>query len=290
MPAKPLEQYERLVKAARSNLRAAEVAENILSTVEAGLDFLSSANQLDLESKVEGKSYFMFALDEPRKRSRPINAALFSFDLEAADESLSALLGGSLPEGATADEVDRALYTAVMAYCASADLLKSNDKKTPGTFFEILLGHTASNWFQSSPSRQITVPTLGKEITLPTDLNFDLGPAKSRIHMPVKLSTRERVVQVWAHQRVLDGMHGVGRFRGLLMACAETNKQGDASVVEVCLPNQWIAYQMYIAQMYRVYYLDPPEKYLTLGTEYPFINVSRMSNFFFEIDNLTGPT
>ena len=106
---------------------------------------------------------------------------------------------------------------------------------------------------------------------IPTDFVFDLGSGKNRVHLPIKLSTRERVVQVWAHQRALDGMHGTARFKGILVVMSETNKQKDISATEVCLPNQWMAYQMYIAQLFRIYYLDLPEKYVTLKDAYPFI-------------------
>ena len=94
------------------------------------------------------------------------------------------------------------------------------------------------------------------------------------------------MVQVWAHQRVLDGMHGVARFKGVLVAMAETNKQKDISVVEVCLPNQWMAYQMYIAQMFRVYYFDVPQVYLRLKEKYPFIQVKPFGEFYSEIDKI----
>jgi hypothetical protein len=106
---------------------------------------------------------------------------------------------------------------------------------------------------------------------IPTDFVFDLGSGKNRVHLPIKLSTRERVVQVWAHQRALDGMHGTARFKGILVVMSETNKQKDISATEVCLPNQWMAYQMYIAQLFRIYYLDLPEKYVALKDAYPFI-------------------
>lgn len=66
----------------------------------------------------------------------------------------------------------------------------------------------------------------------------------------------------------------------------ETNKQENASVVEVCLPNQWMAYQMYIAQMFRVYYLDLPVPYLALKDRYPFIQVKPFGDFFSELDKI----
>jgi hypothetical protein len=71
-----------------------------------------------------------------------------------------------------------------------------------------------------------------------------------------------------------------------LVCLTETNKQQNASVVEVCLPNQWIAYQMFIARLERVYYLDPPVKYTALRETYPHIQVWPFSHFFSEADTI----
>lgn len=137
-----------------------------------------------------------------------------------------------------------------------------------------------------NPQKSIQIPTLDIENTLPTDYIFHLGKGKNRIHLPIKTSTRERVVQVWAHQRILDGMHGTNRFKGVLVCLTETNKQQEQSVIEVCLPGQWAAYQMYIAQLHRVYYFDLPKKYEPLALEYPFIQVKPFAFFFSEIETL----
>jgi hypothetical protein len=125
--------------------------------------------------------------------------------------------------------------------------------------------------------------------TLPTDFIFDLGPGKIKVHMPVKISTRERVVQAWAHQRVLEGMLGAGRYKGVLVVLTETNKQKNKSVVEVCLPGQWKAYQMYIAPLFRVYYLDIPKKYEPLREKYPFIQIWPFAKFFSEYQAIQQP-
>lgn len=138
-----------------------------------------------------------------------------------------------------------------------------------------------------NPDKKIQVINLDKKTTLPTDFVFNLGTEKSRIHLPIKTSTRERVIQVWAHQRVIDGVYGVNKFRGILVCINETNKQSkDNSVIEVCLPGQWAIYQMYIARMYRVYYLDIPEKYALMSKSYPFIQVKEFADFFKEADDL----
>jgi hypothetical protein len=62
--------------------------------------------------------------------------------------------------------------------------------------------------------RRRRIETRGSEATLRTDFVFDLGPNRAKFHLPVKVSTRERVIQVWAHQRVLDGVYDTGRFLG----------------------------------------------------------------------------
>jgi hypothetical protein len=60
------------------------------------------------------------------------------------------------------------------------------------------------------------------------------------------------------------------------------------SVTEVCLPDQWSLYQMFISQLHRVYYMDPPAKYLPLAKTYPFIQVKHFAKFFDEADALAN--
>ncbi|MCC5847612.1 MAG: hypothetical protein JJU29_05900 [Verrucomicrobia bacterium] len=98
--------------------------------------------------------------------------------------------------------------------------------------------------------------------------------------MPVKTSTRERIIQVWAHQRVVDGAYGVGRFLGLPVIMAETKVDAKKKeVVEICLPRQWRLYQMFIAQLWGVCYLDLPMKYEALNHVYPLLNVHPVGDY-----------
>ena len=171
-----------------------------------------------------------------------------------------------------------------MAFCAAIDLLGIGNKKTPGTYFEILIGHLFAVAFGRNPRKRVEVLALeDQRSTLPTDYVFDLGPKQVKFHLPVKISTRERVIQVWAHQRILDGVYGEGRFRGILVALGET-KLGlkKREVVEICLPDQWAVYQRFIARLYRVYYLDLPAKYAALATAFPNIAVKTIGEFFAE--------
>jgi len=229
----------------------------------------------------------MARLKNGARSSRPINKALFDSKITRS-EIASVLNGGATTIGEA--RLDQLLYTIAMSYCLAVDLVSVGNKKSPGTFCEILVGHLAARRFKVNPARQIAIPSLDIENNLPTDFIFDLGPNKAKIHMPVKISTRERVVQAWAHQRVLEGMHGAGRFRGVLVILTETNKQKEKSVVEVCLPGQWAAYQMYIAPMHRVYYFDVPRRYEPLRDKYPHIQIWPFSRFFREYAQLQNPS
>ena len=140
-----------------------------------------------------------------------------------------------------------------------------------------------------NPTNQMNALELdGESIPLPTDFIFDLGPGKPKFHVPAKTSTRERVVEVWSQQRVLDGAFGVGRFLCLLTCIGETNFfKSDMSVALTCVPNQWINYQLFISQIKRAYYLDVPEKYAELNDRFPKIHVKTFGEFFHESNELT---
>jgi hypothetical protein len=277
-------------EAATAGLHALSVTAPLLTCVEKSLDLLSRVSRADLVSRVPGKEYFAFKSTLPKVRlSRGINKSLFRFDTDTVMETIEDLIDGVIPDDSF--ELHSALYTTAISFPAAIDVTKDGDKKSPGTFLEGLVGHLVGTKYDVRPTTTVTAPTLDLEVSLPTDLIFDLGPGKSRIHLPVKASTRERVIQVWAHQRVLDGMHGVNRFRGLLVVLAETNRQlRTNSITEVCLPGQWTAYQMYIAQMYRVYYFDVPEKYKLLRDTYPFLEVKSFADFFNEADEIARPS
>lgn len=270
-------------KKAAKDLKGDDMSNRLYAVIIASRGYLTTLSKVDLVSKIPNKEYYVFYDDGRKKYSRAVNKDLYMEDLDG-DTILKVL--NCETDGIDSATLTKIVYTCAMSYCCATDILKQSDQKTPGTFFEFLVGHLVARMLGVNPEQQITVPTLDLEITLPTDFVFDLGPGKNRVHLPVKTSTRERVVQVWAHQRVLDGMHGVARFKGVLVVMAETNKEEDFAVKEVCLPDQWMAYQMYIAQLFRVYYLDLPETYTSLKDRYPFIQVKPFGEFFGEVDKI----
>jgi len=62
-------------------------------------------------------------------------------------------------------------------------------------------------------------------------------------------------------------------------------------VVEICVPDQWLAYQALLAKMERIYYFDIPVRYRDLTSTYPHvISIKEITSLFSEAGDLLGPT
>jgi hypothetical protein len=281
-----LTKYEKL-RAKLGHAEGTEILAEIASDCFAYLD--TKASREDLKSVVGGKTYFAFKRDA--RISRAVNAGLFIDAEGEMSDLLNKLRANPGLDWLSAENCNRFLYTMAISFCAMCDVTSDNDQKTPGTFFEMFVGHLLSLTFGVKPRKQVEVLTVEDErSTLPTDFIFDLGPKQLKFHVPVKTSTRERVIQVWAHQRMLNGVYGEGRFKGILVALAETKlDRGKLEVVEICLPDQWAVYQRFVARMDRVYYLDLPAKYAALAKQFPYIPVKTLGEFFKEKDVLVKP-
>jgi len=287
MSSSPLDHYESLKEAVKQTEGhdSDDVSDALRSVCAASFSFLQGCRPVQLTSQVPDKSYFSFK-DRNNKHSRAVNPALFVEDFTLVDDFLNAVKTESF-EALSPEDTTKACYTAAMSFCATVDLKKSGDKKSPGTFFEYLVGHLFSKRLGVNPRKQLKVLNLDMDAKLPTDFIFDLGQNRPKFHVPVKTSTRERVIQVWAHQRVLDGVYGTGRFSGVFVCMNETKTDKRKSeVTEICLPKQWRVYQLFVAQLKRIYYLDVPEKYAELNEVFPKIVVLPFGEFFREADEL----
>jgi len=266
--------------------------------VEFAMHEVSKATRISLISKVPGKSYFAFENIKGGSTflSRPVNDSLFSDDLAPIGKLCETLEKGFLPSE-LCDEfklwdielLQKTLYSMVMAFCCAVDIQKSGDKKTPGTFFEYFIGYVFSHRLNVNPVRRVEINMRGdKKVTLTTDFLFDPDAQRHKLHVPVKTSTRERIIQVWAHQRVLDGTQGANLYLGTPVLMTETKlDKKKLEVVEICLPDQWRVYQGHISQLTRVYYLDLPQPYKSLNEAFPHpITVKPFAEFFLEADAL----
>lgn len=249
----------------------------IRNLLDAARAELAGCERLSLHSKVEGKAYFAFVGE--KRKSRPINVELFGNGEFDAFEVFGEILAGKRHD-LSSDLMTRSVYEVAMTCCAARDISSSGDQKTPGTIFEWLCAAVVQACLNVTPTRALPVLNLDLKGDLPTDFVFDMGAEKPKFHLPVKTSTRERIIQVWAHQRVLDGVYGVGRFLAMPIILTETKLDSKKlEVVEICLPWQWRLYQMHVASLWNVCYLDAPASYLDLDTKFPRVGVSTLGDF-----------
>jgi hypothetical protein len=270
------------VKATRFGPEMLEIIEGCYYSC---IEFLDSFEKVDLISKVEGKSYFAFT--NGKKLSRAINTGLYNTD-PANWKKLKKLMETNAITVANSDSINSTLYTMAISFCAASDINSVGDQKTPGTFFEYFVAYFFTWRVGVQPENRIKILNIDDEIKyLPTDFIFNLGAQKQKYHMPIKTSTRERSIMLWAHQRLIDGVYGNERFMGTPVLLAETKLDSKKrEVVEICLPDQWRIYQLYVAKLKRIYYLDVPYAYKNLNSEFPPLAVKQFSDFFWEWDKL----
>jgi hypothetical protein len=281
-----LQKYDALKRQSRSALYVAQNTDLLEEIYAESLAFLHRLPRLSLVSKVEGKQYFAF--QRGKKISRAINTSLYSSNQDDWQQLRKAMEKDDLSRF-DAKRITQVLYSMAISFCACVDLIKDGDQKTPGTFFEYFVAYFFAWRVGVEPRNSIQILNVdGEDTKLTTDFVFNLGSKKRKFHMPIKTSSRERSIMLWAHQRLLDGVYGSERFMGTPVLLAETKTdKTKKEVVEICLPDQWRVYQLYIAKLKRIYYLDLPAAYSKLNEEFPPIRVRPFGEFFFEWSDLS---
>lgn len=197
-----------------------------------------------------------------RNISRPIRKDLFcanakTFLAEWKRLSDQAMKGSGK---VSHEKLDETLYTAVTSFAVAYDLYKPTSRKTPGTFFEIIVGELLGAVTRLPRGKQIDLPDTDYKV--PTDIVLMGAPGKPSLVIPTKITTRERIVQPWAHQRILADVYGK-QYRSILVCVSELQRDGDKGINEICVPGQVKGFQKHLAQMSGMYYLDVPASYVT---------------------------
>jgi len=238
----------------------------------------TDCSPIDLVSRVPGKQYVSFT----RKGvvARPANRALFVKDERRLAKMWSALRKGKIDR----DSFAQVSYTIALAPCLVLELFDRGNKKAPATYFECFIGHLFASSFGVNPQKRAVLPVQGRSVQMTMDFLFDLGKGRYSLHLAVKMSTRERVVQAWAHQRLLDAAYGADRYKGIMVLFSETKLDSRSrEVIEICVPDQWLAYQSLLAKMDRIYYFDTPYRYQQLTEQFPdVIRIKPFGEFFSE--------
>ncbi|WP_425992189.1 hypothetical protein, partial [Brevundimonas sp. TWP2-3-2] len=125
----------------------------------------------------------------------------------------------------------------------------------------------------------------GSQITKGLSLWLDekRGSRQYSIVVPLKITTRERIVQPFAHQRILDGRFGAGRYRSMILCVSETQLDAKTSTVkQICVPGTIKLFQRYLASVEGLYYADPPARYLHKDVT-SVITVGTVGDFFHDL-------
>ena len=277
--------YDQVKKACRNVLNSAAASDAIADLVGTSLRFLTAqCHQIELNSSVYRKDYIAFTKDDIV--SRPVNCRYFVGDPQAVTDNWQALSRGSLDHSA----FDWMTYTTALAPCLAMELFDRNNKKGPATYFECFVGHLIAKYLGSEPTKKATLSVGGESRRMTMDFLFETEGDAPNIHLPVKMSTRERVVQAWAHQRLLDSAFGEQHYKGIMVLFSETKLDSRShEVVEICVPDQWLIYQELLSKMDGIYYFDLPVRYRELTETFPAtIKIKPFWNLVNEIEQVVG--
>ncbi|PIV75295.1 MAG: type II site-specific deoxyribonuclease [Rhodobacteraceae bacterium CG17_big_fil_post_rev_8_21_14_2_50_65_11] len=216
--------------------------------------------------------------------SRPYRPDLFIADLntfreEARDFAEELRLGKSDPA-----RFDRVVYTTVSAFCLCFDVWKPKSRKTPGTFFEVLMASAARVRFpklamtKHIPIKDIPVAATADALldvtgderdaaetftgdSVSTDLVLTNPETGKGAVVPLKITTRERIVQPFAHQRILDSAYP-GQFASFLACISEVQRDDNTGTVkQICVPGTVALFQKHLSKLNGLYYCDIPVRY-----------------------------
>lgn len=271
------EGYEAVKEACLHSYTAEKTRVTIKQLCMYAVEFLGEhAELVHLNSRVPNKEYVSYRTDGAV--ARPANSALFIADLDTFKADWVAWDEGTIQK----PELLKLLYTAALAPCLAMELFDKQNKKGPATFFECFVGNLVATQVKREPSHKAPLKIGDSLVRMTMDFLYSPEDGKPGLHVPVKMSTRERVVQAWAHQRLLDSAYGDGTYKGLMILFSETKLDSrNLEVVEICVPDQWLAYQTHLAKMDNIYYFDLPDRYLKMAAAFPDImKVETIENYF----------
>jgi hypothetical protein len=248
-----------------------------------------------LQANAELKAYSILAgppaieywvAQQNGKISRPYRPDLFIDDLATFEGHTDLFLQDLQYARCATPRFDQVVYTTVTAFSLCYDIWKPGSRKTPGTFFEVLIGSAARLRFPNFvltkhiPIRDLpvaeTVDALAEVETLETSdvavealrgnsVSTDLVLTDPRTSkgavVPLKITTRERIVQPFAHQRILDSAYP-NQFASFLACISEVQRDDTTGTVkQICVPGTVALFQEHLAKLNGLYYCDIPLRY-----------------------------
>lgn len=235
------------------------------------------------------KEYWVFEDGKSKEISRPYRPSLFFATYPIWFDTWKKMLGKIDQRSRSMHhaDTDKVLYSASTAFFAVIDLYMRDARKRNGTFFEWLLGTLLYEVTGYPVGAHIAILSKiestegtkenGDSGNVPTDIVLDPGGGRYKLVFPAKISTRERINQIFTHQRILD-TEFPGQYRSALLCVSECQLLTKGHrVQETCVPTQVSFNERYIAHIDALYYLDPPFPYIADAIRVP---VRRISDLF----------
>jgi len=215
-------EYEKVKMTCSADYKGIDASKAIFELVAVSLTFLrSSCEPISLTSKVSSKEYFTFT--NGTVIARPANKHLFVRGIT----TIRKLWKDWLADRITPEGFSKLSYTAALAPCLAMEIFDRQNKKGPATYFECYIGHLFAKTVGVNPTKAVRLPIQNRDVLMTMDFLIDVGSQHRKIHVPVKMSTRERVVQAWAHQRLLDAAYGNNVCKGIMVLFSETKLDSD---------------------------------------------------------------
>jgi len=229
--------------------------------------------------------------------SRPIRDDIFIsdfkiFSLEFKEFHTKLRNIGSTWSWLDSQRANKIIYTSVMSVACCFDLWKKGSRKTPGTFFEIFMA-AILKWMLPNETFSKHIPLLDEinenpgisdSSSVSTDIVIRSSTYSNRnIVIPLKITTRERIVQPFAQQRILNSFFGENIYFSFLACISETQQDKNKKKVnQICLPGTIKLYQKHLSSISGLYYCDIPERYL--GNDLTdIIPVKSMGEFLIDV-------
>lgn len=218
--------------------------------------------------------------------SRPFRAEMFIADPEEfLTEANALLLSLSNLQNIDPNTLDRIVYTSVSAFSLVYDVWKPKSRKTPGTFFEVIIGSASRVIFPAYsltkhiPIKDLPVAEVGDALaeayeikadgeeaefsgdSVSTDLVITNPKTGKGAVVPLKITTRERIVQPFAHQRILDSAYP-GQYASFVACISEVQRDDRTTTVkQICVPGTIALFQKHLSKINGLYYCDVPRRY-----------------------------
>lgn len=257
---------------------------------------------------------------ESESVSRPIRPDLFIGEIAEFAQALEKLLKVAKDPkhdwtGADHTCASQVVYTAIMSFACCFDLWNPGARKTPGTFFEVFMAGLLQSIFPSTDaefSKHISLteilaaakvePELKAKLaaeetvsakddneadsSVSTDVVVSVPGQKGGVVLPLKITTRERIVQPFAHQRILDAAFGAGVYKSLIVCISETQlAKKTKKVNQICVPGTVKLFQKFLAPVGGLYYCDVPQRY-AMEDVTKVVSVKSMGYLFIDLRSL----